>query len=120
MNNESTPTVSTVTEADVASFLKNAHAFHKLPVWSALNCSAECNDYNYKGSERSRFSVYGHADKEMTAFVHGAGETIAEAVAAFNLRCPPTGAELAAKKRADAAKLLAEADALTATPAPTS
>lgn len=93
-----------ITETDVAHFLSTRANAIKLPEWASLSVTSP----GYGGGVT--YSVYGHA--EGFAWVIGSGKSVAEALAQFTKQIPPTGAALAAKKREEAAKLLAEADTI--------
>ena len=91
-----------ITEADVIGFLAAKHAELKLPAWASVQAAF--------GSYSAPFGVYGHTPGVEYKWVNGSGNTVTAALAEFTDNLPPTGAELAKQKRAEAAKLLAEAE----------
>jgi hypothetical protein len=91
-----------ITEADVASFLKQQAAARGIS--PELFFTATLNS-----RQQVDFSIYGHVKVEsLFEWVNASGPTIDEAVRAFEEKIP-TPATKAAAKRAEAAKLLAEA-----------
>lgn len=99
-------TTNNITEAACLDFIKSEYRRLALPAWSSLSINA---------GMIYPVSIAGHVQVgEKYEWVHGSGNTIAEAHAEFLLSMPPVGAALAAKLRADAAQLLADAEAIEA------
>lgn len=90
-------------EKQVGEFIAAKRTELNLPQWAQISHSAS--------STRGTWGIYGHSTFAGDyQWVTGDGATIAEAHAAFLSKIPPTGPALVALKRAEAAKLLAEAD----------
>jgi hypothetical protein len=99
-------TTNTVSEAACLDFVKSEYRRLALPAWSSLSIAA---------GFVSPVSICGHVNhNDKYVWVHGSGQTIGDALCEFMAKTPPVGAALAAKLRADAEKLLADAAAIEA------
>lgn len=98
-----------ITEAACLDFIRSEHSRLAIPKWATISISS---DETAKGSFAVNVSGHHKTPDDRLEWVHGSGPTIAQAHAEFCAKLPPAGPALAAKYRADAAKLLAEADAL--------
>jgi len=103
-SNQNTAEVKPATsEAAVYAYLREQHKAQGLPEWATL-CAT---------SDSQGIRCYGYPPDAID-FVHATGETVAEAVANFRDKLPPSGPALAQLKREQAAKLIAEADKIEA------
>lgn len=98
-----------ITEADVIAWIAAQRRAHDLPSWASIVVASPLVLFiGHEGA--ALFSVGGIPPTGSS--IYASGDTIASAVAKFKAALPPTGSALAAQKREEAAKLLAEAKAI--------